>query len=310
MTSSAQVSRLLTLVPYLHQRGWVEVADAAEDFGVTPQQLLRDLEVLVMCGLPGGLPDDLIEIDLEMARDEGVIHLRNAPVRRPLRFTRDEATSLIVAVEAVREVADAATAQAAQRVIDKLAALVGGAPPVSIVVAAGDDAVRDKLAAAIEQGQRVRLTYDGAARRETTTPLVDPVRVEVRDGVSYLVAWAVERAGWRNYRLDRVAAVTPAGQPTEEHGPAPALAGWFDEASGANVVWLDLDAEAAWVTEYYPARSVEELPGGGVRVGLPVGDPAWLTGLLLRLGPHVRAVDPPAAAADALAEARASIQLK
>jgi len=80
--------------------------------------------------------------------------------------------------------------------------------------------------------------------------------------------------------------------------------GWFDSSASANVVCLELDQPAAWITEYYPTRSVEALPDGGVMVALPVGDPGWLTGLLLRLGPHVRRVDPPEAAADALAEAR------
>jgi len=307
MTSQAQVSRLLTLVPYLQRRVGAELKDVAADFHVTPRQLLADLEVLVMCGLPGGLPDDLIEIDLDVARSDGWVALRNAPDMSPLRFTRDEATSLIVAVEAVRESGDQQTAQVAQRVLDKLAGLVGEHQPgVSIEVAAGDDAVRSALTAALDGGQRVRLVYDGLARRRTTTPVVDPVRLEVRDGASYLVAWAVDRSAWRHYRLDRIAEVIDMFQPAPDHGDAPVFAGWFDEASPGNVVVLELDAAAAWVAEYYPALAVDWLPDGGVKVSLPVGDPGWLTGLLLRLGPAVRAVDPPQAAAAAIAEARAA----
>ena len=309
MMWSAQAARLLTLVPYLYQRDWVEVAVIADDFGVSQKQILADLEVLVMCGLPGGLPDDLIEIDLDVARSEGLVHLRNAPVRRPLRLTRDEATSLAVAVEAVREVADVGTADAAGRVLDKLAALLGNTGTgVSIDLAAGSDTVRDRLRVAIEQGDQLQLTYDGAARRETTHPVVDPVRIEVRDGASYLTAWALERDDWRTYRLDRIADAAPTGQKAADHGAAPVAAGWFDESSGANVVRLDLDADAAWVIEYYPTRDVQPLDGGGIQVTLPVGDPGWLTGLLLRLGPHVLAVDPPQAAAEAINEATASTQ--
>jgi len=305
---SQQVSRLLTLVPYLCARDWVDIADVAEDFGVTPKQVLADLEVLVMCGLPGGLPDDLIEIDLDVARDEGLVHLRNAPMERPLRLRRDEATSLIVAVEAVRELGDAFTSEVAMRVREKLAALAGDSTPrVIIDLAAGSDAVRECLRVAIEDARQVRLTYDGAARRETTHPVVDPVGVEVRDGASYLVGWAIERDDWRTYRLERIAEVEVTGEAVVDHGAAPVTTGWFAEASGANAVRLDLDAEAAWVVEYYPTRDVVALPEGGVSVTLPVGDPGWLTGLLLRLGPHVRVVDPPQAAAEAIAEARAAL---
>ncbi|MCL2489861.1 MAG: WYL domain-containing protein [Propionibacteriaceae bacterium] len=304
MTAGPQVARLLTLAPYLQRREYVDVTEVAADFDVKPRQVLDDLQVLVMCGLPGGLPDDLIEIDLDLARDEGVIHMRNSPLSRPLRFTRDEAVSLIVAVEAVREVADGPTAQAAQSVLDKLSGLVSEAPPVRLEVAAGGDDVRDRLGQAIDQGLQVRLTYDGLARRGTTTPIVDPVRVEVRDGASYLVAWALDRNDWRSYRLDRIAVAELTGQPAGGHGAPPVTGTSLDNAP--DTATLDLDAGAAWVAEYYPVRDVTVLPDGGVKVVLPVADPGFLTGLILRLGPLVRSVDPPSAAADALAEARAA----
>jgi len=305
MKAGPQVARLLTLVPYLQHREYADVAEVAADFHVTPRQILNDLQVLMMCGLPGGLPDDLIEIDIDLAREEGVIYLRNSPMDRPLRFTRDEAVSLIVAVEAVREVADAATAQAAQSVIGKLSALLGETPPVKIDVAAGGGDVRDSLAEAIAKHRQVRLTYDGLARRGTTTPVVDPVNVEIRDGASYLVAWSLDRDGWRSYRLDRVVSTELTGEPVADHGSPPAAVGTLIDVPATAT--LDLDAEAAWVAEYYPTRGVKALPGGAVRVVLPVADQGFLTGLILRLGPNVLAVDPPSAAEDALAEARACL---
>src|ERR687894_2781 len=60
-----QVARLLTLVPYLHARGQVRLEDAAKVLDVSPEQVLSDLKVLFMCGLPGGYPDDLIDVDIE-----------------------------------------------------------------------------------------------------------------------------------------------------------------------------------------------------------------------------------------------------
>jgi len=52
-----QVARLLTLVPYLHSHPQVRIDDAAAVLGVSADQLLADLKVLLMCGLPGGYPD-------------------------------------------------------------------------------------------------------------------------------------------------------------------------------------------------------------------------------------------------------------
>ena len=65
-----QVARLLTLVPYLHARGTVRLAEAAAALGVTPEVLLKDLKVLFMCGLPGGYPDELIDVDLDALQDD------------------------------------------------------------------------------------------------------------------------------------------------------------------------------------------------------------------------------------------------
>jgi proteasome accessory factor C len=47
------------------------------------------------------------------------------------------------------------------------------------------------------------------------------------------------------------------------------------------------------VTEYHPVETATEEPDGGLTITLRVGDPAWLTRLLLRLGGTATLVDPP-----------------
>ena len=89
-----QVARLLTLVPYLHSHPEVRLDETARAVGSTPEQVVKDLGVLFMCGLPGGYPDDLIDVDLDALEDdeegglrlEGVIRVSNADyLARPLR---------------------------------------------------------------------------------------------------------------------------------------------------------------------------------------------------------------------------------
>ena len=53
MTSQAQVRRLLSLVPYLREHDGIALADVSKAFGITPEALREDLNVLWMCGLPG-----------------------------------------------------------------------------------------------------------------------------------------------------------------------------------------------------------------------------------------------------------------
>ena len=102
MTSSSQVPRLLALVPYLQAHPDADLEATASVFDVTPRQLVADLKVLWFCGLPGGAPGDLIEVDMD-ALESGTIRLTNAEfLARPHRFTPEEAMSLVVALAALR----------------------------------------------------------------------------------------------------------------------------------------------------------------------------------------------------------------
>lgn len=309
MTSAAQVSRLLALVPYLQQHPDADVRTVARVFHITPRQLLGDLNVLWFCGLPGGGPGDLIEIDMDAVETEGRIRLSNADfLARPVRFTLDEAMALAVALRTLLEFGDTALKSAVTSALAKIEHVVG-APRVGVQLGAGADAVRDALADALARGVAVRLEYNGASRGATTHPLVDPARVAVRDGYSYLDAWSHDRGAWRTYRLDRIVAVTPTEQPVADHGQPPGWAGgWLDHRPDAVEVTLTLAPEGRWITEYYPVRAVEPA-GDGVAATLLVADPVWLRRLLLRLGPAVLAVDPPEAAASAREAARAALSL-
>jgi proteasome accessory factor C len=96
-----RLARLLALVPYLVARPGARVEEVAKAFGVDEQRLADDLELLFVCGLPGHLPDDLIDASIE----GGVISVSNADtIARPLRLGADEALALLVGLRTLREV--------------------------------------------------------------------------------------------------------------------------------------------------------------------------------------------------------------
>ena len=172
MTSSSQVPRLLALVPYLQAHPDADLEATASVFDVTPRQLVADLKVLWFCGLPGGAPGDLIEVDMD-ALESGTIRLTNAEfLARPHRFTPEEAMSLVVALAALEEMADAELGPAVRSARAKLEGAVGGGTDkVAIAVSAGQESIRGQLADAIAAGVAVRLTYHGASRGVATTPV-------------------------------------------------------------------------------------------------------------------------------------------
>jgi proteasome accessory factor C len=316
-----QVARLLTLVPYLHAREGVRLDEAAQALGVSPQQVLADLKVLLMCGLPGGFPDDLIDVDLDALESEegdGVIRVSNADyLSRPLRLTPTEASALIVALRALRAGSDETTRDVVDRTIAKLEAAADEgavAPPVEVtdpVVDTDAARLRADLEGAVARGRQLRITYYVPARDEETDRVVDPRGLVTNGGLVYLDAWCHTAQAPRLFRLDRINAAevlaTEVQTPPEE--PRDLSAGLFTADDEAEPVTLRLSPQARWVPEYYPVEAVRELGGDELEVDLLVADPRWLQRLLLRLAPHARVVRPPERAEEFTATVRRTLRL-
>ncbi len=307
MKSADQVARILALIPFLQQRQGADVADVARQFGVSERQLAADLGVIWMIGPPG--PGQMIDVDMDALESHGVIHIGNADVlARPLRFTPDEALSLVVALRAVHELAGEDLAPVVAAAIAKLQRVAGDAAlDTRVVVASGEPKIRTALAAAISDGVAVELIYDGAARGHTTRPLVDPERLHAVTGAGYLQAWNRESQSWRTYRLDRIAAVTRTELTHAPHPPPPPPDEWTKRLGEAATVTVLLSPGARWVAEYYPVSEISE-SDSGLRVVFPVLDRAWFVALALRLGADVKILedDVATAVAEAAAEALAA----
>lgn len=296
--SETQLTRLLALIPYLQAHPGISVATAAETFEITPATLLKDLEILYYCGLPGQGGGDLIEVDLELAADEGVINLTNADyMSRPLTISPDEAFGLTLALEYVANLGDTSLTEAASSALVKLRAALGEQPVGvgAVAVASASQAVRDAAEAALAGRTRLELVYEG--QRRYSTPVVEPVAVVVRHGIAYLQAWSLDADGWRTFRMERIADAVSTGEPSSDRGtPPPVPEDWNTTLPFRGEVTVRVTQDGRWVSEYYPVRSVERHDDGTFSVRLGVVDDGWLQALLLRLGAAVVSVDPPSAA--------------
>lgn len=298
-----QVARLLALVPYIQSRREVQLDQAAADFGVSAGQIVKDLNVLWFCGMPGLGMGDLIDVDMDALESEGVIRLSNAEyLSRPLRLDSSEASALIVALRALREGSDDDVRPIVDRTLAKLEAAAGDAAAIAAHVdirmprAAHVTELRDRLVRAVEQQRQVRLDYYVPTRDESTERVVDPLRVVSADGNTYLEAYCHLAEDQRLFRLDRISTAEVLDSPVEPHTdlePRDLADGIFAPSTDDLLVTLRLAPSARWVAEYYPVEDTEKLRGGGLSVRLRVGDPAWLTRLMLRLGSTAELVDPP-----------------
>jgi predicted DNA-binding transcriptional regulator YafY len=291
-----RLRRILVMLPYAIRHPGTPVSELSRRFEVSPEDVLRDLELAFLCGLPGYGPGDLIEVAIE----EGRVFVDMADYfGAPLRLSPAEALALYAAGQAVAALPGSEQADALQRALAKLGRALGldGADEagVTFMVAPGPASHLARLQEALRTRRRVRLDYLSASRGRLTARAVDPWALVVAWGRSYLVGWDHLSAEERIFRTDRIKAV----EITEEPAPVPPdfdagrYEGAFVERGGERVVRLQIAPEAArWFADYYPVRSVRRLRDGWRAVELVSDSDHWAANLVLRLGDQVRSVEP------------------
>ncbi|GAA3612858.1 WYL domain-containing protein [Kineosporia mesophila] len=303
VAATARLSRLLTMVPWLLNRPGIELGEAARNFKITEQQLVKDLELLFVCGTPGHMPDDLIAAEW----DSGRIYLANADaIARPLRLDQDEAIALIAGLRTLSDLQEPGERRAVDSALVKLSAAAQDAVPAAgrldIDLTPGQSGVEQALGTAREalrRHRRLRLQYLVPARDEITERDVDPMQVTSIDGRWYLEAWCHRAEGVRLFRFDRVAGLRLLDVDGTPPGDAVSRAvdeQLFTPSPDDLMVTLEVEPRGRWVAEYYPVEDTQELPGGRMRVVMRVASPDWIPRLVLRLGGAGRVVEPTALA--------------
>ena len=290
--SADRLARLLNLVPYLLARPGIELAEAAAELGVSDKQLREDLELLWVCGLPGYGPGDLIDMAFDGDR---VTITYDAGIDRPLRLTPDEALALVVALRMLAETPGMANRDAIERTLAKLESAAGDLTSAPVEVRLPGNADRlDTLRGAVERRRALRITYYTATRDELTDRVVDPIRVLVVAGRSYLEAWCRRAEAVRLFRADRIDALTELEEPArppDEVRLHDLTAGVYQPGPELPLVTLRVGRGGRWITEYYPCEDVRP-EGEEWIVSLRVADLDWAQRFVLGLGPDATVVAP------------------
>jgi len=284
-----RLSRLLALVPWLSAHDGVTVSEAATHFGVSTEELVDDLNLLICSGLPGYGPEHLVDIQF-WDEDEEIHVLDPQTLTAPMRLTPDEVTALLVGLRVLAQVPGDHDRDALVTATAKLERAGGGALAADLVdmrIASGDHATA-VLDEAIAQGLSVKMTYAGITREDVTERTITPMRVLVGPGFTYVEAWCDLAEAVRTFRLDRIIACSLGGA-----SKPPTVGAPEDQPPAQTRVELALQPPAAWVIETHGAKLLGE--AGGVRsIELLVSDLEWAARLVLSLGGQARAISPAA----------------
>jgi proteasome accessory factor C len=295
-----RLRRLLVMLPWLMERGEVPLAEVAERFGMTADDVVTELELVAMCGLPPFV-DELVDVFV----DEGSVFVGVPRLfTRPLRLNAREAFDLLASARAAMELPGADHGGALARGLRKLAAAVDlpDEQPVVEVELAPPPALED-LTDAVTRREILQVEYWSAARDEPARRSITPYRLSADRGNWYLTAFDDRSGEVRTFRVDRIESYERTGRPgAPPPDVLPEPGRWFDDGDVPRVT-LRLAPAARWVVERYPVDEVVDEADGWSRVRLAVTSERWLARLLLRLGPGAEVIEPPEAAATARAAA-------
>jgi proteasome accessory factor C len=293
--ASERLRRLLVVVPYLIQHPGTSVSEAAELFGLSEGEMLDDLNLLFVSGLPPYGPGDLIDVDVQ----DGRIWIGMADYfARPLRLNRSEALALYLRGTALAGAPGLPEAPALASALAKLAQGLGpetlGGLPERV---GADEAARpvealEDLRGAVRDHERMRIEYYAASTAETTTREIDPEEVFLAIGNWYVVAWDHRSDAERLFRADRIRSTELTGERFAPRGLEGRGRPLYTPDEHDVEVRLRLSRDARWVAEYYETSEITERDGGELDVVLPAGRLEWVERLLLRLGTEVEILEP------------------
>jgi proteasome accessory factor C len=290
-SADQRFKRLLQLVPYVLERPGVEVEDVCERFDISRTQLVADLNLLFVCGLPGYGPGDLIEAFIDGDR----VVIRTAEYfKRPPRLTAEEGLLLYAGARAL-EAAGVAN-EVLDRAMKRLEEVLGEEVLDRVTIGVDNAGDLGRLRRALETRKRVHLKYYAHSKDEVTDRDVDPWALFVASGFWYLVGWCHRVNDERVFRVDRIleSRVLDTDVEVPQDLDLTKYESLYVQGPGALPVVLDVSPDvASWVAEYYPLDSQEPQSDGWIRLRLTAGGTAWLERLLLRLGPQARVIEPP-----------------
>lgn len=289
--AAERVSGLLVMLPWLVERKRVKLAQMAEQFKLSEKELMDDLMMAAVCGVPPYSPDALIDVFID--EDEVVAEV---PLlfSRPLRLNTAEVFALTSTGKAALQLPGATATGPLATALTKLRRLLPSAQDVVEIDLAPVAHVAE-FTAAVESGEQLRITYFSPARAQRSERSITPRKVFEDGGHWYVIADDDLSGERRVFRIDRVESL----EHTSSFSPVAAVSThddrgdeseWFGDS--LQQVTLRVQPRARWVVESYPFISRIKNSDGSVDITMAVSSEHWLGRLLLRAGTNVSVLEP------------------
>ncbi|MFM8254068.1 MAG: WYL domain-containing protein [Actinomycetota bacterium] len=285
-SSNARLSRLLKLIPFLQKNAGASVEKTAQLFGISEKELISDLNLIWLCGLPGYSHLELIDVSY----DSGFISIANAEtLERPMRISFQEGAALLLAITKLSEVTPHADSGTLISLRNKIASLLSLDLPRDSEMPLEDQGslILPEIQSVIESSDALLdIEYFSATLNENLLLRIKPMEIQSRNGFLYLIGYSLSDHRHRFFRIDRVLKVQSVdGEVTGGSGDI--------YGSESAIVSVEVDESGAWFMQKWRLDSLKRDPHRKVFSGsVTVYDPRWLERAVLASGGTMRVLTP------------------
>ncbi len=296
-----QFNLLISLIGLVNTQEPISVTDAAAALNVSPEQIRKAVSTIVVAGdETKGLWGQPFNFDPDAYLDDDVLAWnQNDLFAEAPKISVRQAAAIVAGLSYLKST----TAFAAESELDALIDLMSQDQPANVAptirfeygsVGADIELVRK----AIVSGSRIVCNYTNQ-RGEQSDRELDPLRLEPTGAYWYLKAWCPKNEEVREFRLDRMRAISISESPRSNQ--AQSIAENLDELDDRHYlpgesdieVTLEVEPEAyELVAEFATLEEPKAIGNGVIRVQIKVGYLPNLGHLIARYAGAARVIEP------------------
>jgi proteasome accessory factor C len=199
----------LDLVPYIVAHPGISITELAKEFSISRDEVLKDLNLLFLCGLPGYTPLELIDISFD---EESVVIRDPQNLAAPRNLNESEALIARIALAALEESTPKTSAAYLQIIAlrEKIAKAFSSSIPASAITFTLDKerAMLEAIEGAIKQELDLEMTYNNVTKDSSSRRSITPISIIAEDKRTLVSAYCHSAKALRTFNLAQISEVS------------------------------------------------------------------------------------------------------
>ncbi len=196
-----RVARAMDIIPFVLENPGIGITDLASRFEVSEKQIIKDLDLIFLCGLPGYTPYELIDLTF----DDGAVTIIDPQLfDKPRKFSETECVIILLGLSILKNsITDPSQIIAIDKLTKKLASKYNVADN-AVVKEPTKPKYFAEILKAISNEDLLLIDYSSISDDQVLKRTIKPQRVIIKNGNYYLFAVDQELAADRIYRIDQI----------------------------------------------------------------------------------------------------------